>query len=122
MPLKLIRVVNKNNDTIIGDKIELADTFFARLKGLLGRTGLEEGEGIILTPCSAIHCLGMKFPIDVVFMDKDKKVIWIRENMEPGSIEIKKSCVYVLEVGAGVIARKRVQIGHQLEFQKSLKD
>jgi len=118
--LKKLKIINKSSDIIIGDKIELADTFYLRLKGLLGRTKLSEGEGILLVPCSAIHCIGMKFPIDVIFLDEDKKVIGLKENMASGSRGVKKDAKYVLEVEAGIIKEKQVKIGDELEFEESL--
>ena len=87
--MRVLKVIN-NNGVLIGDRIEVADTFYSRLKGLLGRTGLEEGQGLLLVPCNSIHCIGMRFAIDAVFMDIDRKVIWIRENMEPGAKETKR--------------------------------
>ncbi|MFZ7101890.1 MAG: DUF192 domain-containing protein [Peptococcaceae bacterium] len=111
-----VKVINIKNKKIIGDKIDVATSLTARLKGLLGRNSLENGEGLILDPCNAIHCIGMKFAIDVVFMDKGKKIIWIREDMEPGSREAKKDAVYVLELPAGVIAQKGLEIGDTLKW------
>ena len=108
--------MTKANGVVIGDKIEVADTFYTRLKGLLGRSGLEEGQGLLLVPCNAIHCVGMKFAIDVVFMDIDIRVIWIRENMKPGTRESKNDAYYVLELASGVVKEKRIQRGDVLRW------
>ncbi|MFZ5942662.1 MAG: DUF192 domain-containing protein [Bacillota bacterium] len=112
--MKKITVRNLRNNKIIGDKIELADTFYLRLKGLLGYTGLGQGEGMLLTPCSSIHCIGMKFTIDVIFVDIDKKVIWLRENMQPGTKETKLDSVHVLELAAGEVAKQDILMGDTL--------
>jgi len=114
--LELLKVVNTSNKKIIGEKIELADTFYTRLKGLLGRTGLGKGQGMVLVPCNSIHCIGMKFAIDVIFMDQDNRVIWIRENMEPGTSESRRDAYSVLEVASGVVNEKGIQIGDVLKW------
>lgn len=113
--MRVLKVIN-NNGVLIGDRIEVADTFYSRLKGLLGRTGLEEGQGLLLVPCNSIHCIGMRFAIDAVFMDIDRKVIWIRENMEPGAKETKKDAYYVLELASGVVKEKGIQRGDILRW------
>lgn len=112
--MEKVKVKNVRKNQLVGDKIEIADSFFTRLKGLLGKSGLEAGEGLILVPCSSIHCIGMKFAIDVIFMDIDRKVIWIRENMKPGTKEAKRNAYCVLEVASGVVQEKNVQIGDVL--------
>lgn len=110
--MKLLKVINKRKDIVIGEKIELADTFLTRLKGLLGKEKLEEGQGIILAPCSAVHCLGMKFAIDVIFLNENKEVINIIENIQPGANGAKeKKAHFVLEVAMGVVGQKSIQIG-----------
>ena len=100
----------------IGSRIELANGFFTRLKGLLGRTGLAEGEGMLLSPCSSIHCFGMKFSIDIVFLDRNYQVVGIKENMLPGSRASSRKARHVLELKAGEVERHSIKIGEQLEF------
>ncbi|MGI6225737.1 MAG: DUF192 domain-containing protein [Peptococcales bacterium] len=109
--MQLLSVINVTNGIIIGDKIELADTYFARLKGLLGRDGLAKGQGMVLVPCNAIHCIGMKFAIDAIFLNRQKQVIYIRENMAPGTKAAHKAAYYVLEVASGIAQEKNIQIG-----------
>lgn len=109
--------VNRGDQTdFIGSRIELADRFIPRLKGLLGRGGLAEGEGMFLSPCSSIHCFGMKFPIDVIFLDRNYQVVGIRENMLPGSRASNSKARHVLELKAGEVERHSLKIGEQLEF------
>ena len=114
--MKKVKVRIVNNNQLIGDKIGVADSFFDRLKGLLGKAKLQEGEGLILSPCNAIHCIGMRFAIDVIFMNKHKQIIWIRENMKPGTREVKMNAVFVLEVASGVVKEKGIGIGYVLSW------
>ncbi|MEQ8235609.1 MAG: DUF192 domain-containing protein [Syntrophomonadaceae bacterium] len=102
----------------VSSRVELANGFFTRLKGLLGRTGLAEGEGILLSPCSSIHCFGMKFPIDVIFLDRNYNIIDLKRDMRPGSHASCGKARFVLELKAGEIEKNELQIGQQLEFKQ----
>ncbi|NMC27672.1 MAG: DUF192 domain-containing protein [Syntrophomonadaceae bacterium] len=100
----------------IGSRVELANGFFTRFRGLLGRTGLAEGEGMLLSPCSSIHCFGMKFPIDVIFLDHNYYIVDLERDMQPGSHASCRKARFVLELKAGEIEKHNLQIGQQLEF------
>lgn len=63
------------NGSVIADQVRVADTYFTRLRGLLGKKGLQKGEGLLLTQCSSVHCFFMKFTIDVVYLSKDMVVL-----------------------------------------------
>lgn len=113
--MKYVHVVNTNNHLVLADKVMVADTFRLRLKGLLGRKALEAGEGLLLSPCSSIHCFGMKFAIDALFLDQDKKVLALYQWLEPGQRAQASRAKYVLELGAGSSCFK-VEEGDILEF------
>lgn len=95
----------------------MADSFWTRFRGLLGRSGLEEGEGILISPCSSIHCLGMKFAIDAVFLDKEYRVVAIHPEMKPGAVASNRKAKHVLELKSGEATRHNIQIGEQLIFE-----
>ncbi len=78
-----MKVVNLRNNTVLADKVKLADTFWSRLIGLLSRGSLEKGEALILKPSYAIHTLFMRFAIDALFLDKNNKVIGIIHAIKP---------------------------------------
>lgn len=103
----------------IGNQIEIADKFWPRFRGLLGRSGLNEGEGILLSPCSSIHCLGMKFSIDAIFLDKEYRVVAIHANMKPRAMASERKARHVLELKAGEAAKHNIQIGEQLRIEPS---
>ena len=70
-----MRVINLRNNAVLADKAKVADSFFSRLIGLLGRSCLEKGEALILKPSCSIRTVFMRFTIDVLFLDKEGKVI-----------------------------------------------
>lgn len=99
--MKYVQVVNTNNNIVLADKVMVAETFILRLKGLLGKKSLEVGAGLLLYPCSSIHCYGMKFAIDAIFLDKDKQVLALYHWLEPGQTAKATRAKYVLELEAG---------------------
>jgi len=107
-------VLNVQSKTTIATRIEVANSFFSRLRGLLGRKSLPAGDGLLIWPCSSIHCFGMHFPIDVVFLDRHARVISIRENMIPGSHASQRQARCVLELCAGEVKKYKIQVGDQL--------
>ncbi len=73
--MRLVKVVEQTRGTVIGDRVEVADTSWTRMRGLLGRAGLDAGAGLWIKPSSGVHMIGMKFAIDVIGLDKDRRVI-----------------------------------------------
>ena len=70
-----MKLYNKTKNIVLAENVIVADSFFKRMKGLLGRKELNPGEGLILKPCNSVHTFFMRFPIDIVFVDKNNKVI-----------------------------------------------
>lgn len=103
--------------TVIAE-VEMAVTARTRARGLLGRTSLAPGRALWLAPCRSIHTIGMRFPIDVVYLDRDSRVVAIRERVVPlrvtwGGWRSRG----VLEFAAGEVARLGIAPGQQLELQ-----
>jgi uncharacterized membrane protein (UPF0127 family) len=96
---------NDNVSAQIASDLKTADTLFSRTKGLLGRSSLPEGEGLWIKRCNSIHTAFMKFPIDVLFVDKDLKVVSVYENLKPWRItRLHFSASSVIELPAGTLA------------------
>ena len=70
-------------EMILGVETEVAETFLERTKGLIGRTGLASGKGMLITKCNCIHTFFMHFPIDATFLDKTGKVVKIVKGIRP---------------------------------------
>lgn len=111
-------VFNQTRNMPLITQARLADTFWLRLRGLLGKTSLKNGEGLILAGEKSIHTLFMKFPIDVVYVDKNYKVIRTDINMVPYRLgPFVAQSAYVLEMKVGTIADTATEVGDQLIFE-----
>ncbi len=112
-----MQIVNKVNGKVLANNVEIAGNFTKRLKGLLGRTGLNRGESMILYPCSSIHTYFMNFPIDVLFINRDAVVLKTIENMKPYKISpLIKESYMVVELPAGCLSATGTTAGHHLEI------
>ncbi len=105
-------VTNRTRHTVLCARADLADTFFARARGLLGRQALGTGQGLIITRCNSIHMFFMKFPIDAVFVDRQGKVVGIVENIPPNRLSpVFWSADRVIELPPGTIQSTATTIG-----------
>lgn len=113
-----LRVRNVSRDALLADRADIADTSRKRNTGLLKHTGLEPGEGLWITPCEAVHTIGMKFAIDVLFLDKKRRVLKVRHAMPRWRISGSLRAHSVLELPSGTAAATKTVAGDQLEFEK----
>ena len=98
-------------------RVRVADSYFTRLKGLMFRKELEEGEGLLLKNCSSIHCCFMKFPIDVVYIN-DKMIVMKVETVRPWRVgSIVRGAKHVLELAEGTASG--LKTGDMLIFEEA---
>ena len=95
-----------------------AGTSKERRTGLLAHSGLDDSGGLWIAPCEAVHTIGMKFPIDVLFLDKKKKVLKIRRDMKQWRMAACLRAHSVLELAAGRADATGTKVGDQLELEK----
>jgi uncharacterized membrane protein (UPF0127 family) len=103
--------------TSVGTRITIADTFLTRLIGLVGRTRLDSGCGLLIRPSSGIHTFGMLFSIDAVALSRDLRVLKLWHRLPPfrmTSIHLRTHSM--LELPAGQISNCQMQVGDQLEL------
>ena len=113
----MFRVTNTTRGSAVGESIELANSSWKRMVGLLGRRGLDAGGGLWIKPSSGVHTFFMAFKIDVVGLDRDLKVIKLWRCLPPWrltSVSVKLRSV--LELPCGTIARSQIQIGDQIQI------
>jgi uncharacterized protein len=113
-----IKVWNRDRGAILAEAADVADTSAKRRTGLLKHTRLEPGAGLWIVPCESVHSFGMKFAIDVLYLDRKKRVRKIRKAMVPWRISACLTAHSVLELPAGTIDASRTERGDQLEFEK----
>ena len=112
-----MKVRNKTKNTTVVEKAIMADTFWHRLIGLMGKSELGDNSGIILTPCNSVHTLFMRFPIDVIFLNNKLEILLIKQNLQPWSISpIVARAKYVLEVNAGRALASLTEVGDTIAF------
>ena len=113
-----MQVFNQTRNAPLVNQGRLADSFWLRLRGLLGPASLETGEGLILAGEKSIHTLFMKFPIDVVYVDKEFKVIRADINMIPYRLgPFLSQSAYIVEMPVGTIINTATKVGDQLKFE-----
>jgi uncharacterized protein len=111
---------NASNAEVVAASVELALTRAARRRGLLGRDGLEPGCAMLIAPCSSIHTWFMRFPIDVIFVARDGRVLKTRAAMPPWRLAVAPGAYAVVELPPGAIAKSHVRIGDRLELEDSI--
>lgn len=113
-----MKVVNLTQNTLLSRKAGIADDFFSRLKGLLGRKNLLADEALIITHSRSIHMFFMKFSIDAVFIDKNKIVVGLVERIKPFQMSpMFFKAQDVIELPEGKIRETKTRLGDKIELQ-----
>jgi uncharacterized membrane protein (UPF0127 family) len=114
-------LLNRSKQTVLAREVELADTSWTRLRGLLGRKSDEftSGQGLWIVPSQGVHTLGMSFPIDVVYLDSKRRVIHLCHKLEPFRIAaLKWRASSVIELPAGTLTKTGTSVGDELELNE----
>jgi uncharacterized membrane protein (UPF0127 family) len=102
--VKRIRVINKTRDSVLGSQVEIVDRWWSRVRGFLGRPEPDHGVGLLLSPCRAVHMIGVGFPLDVLFVNREGVVVATYPELKPGSrTRYHIRAEYALEMRAGTI-------------------
>jgi uncharacterized membrane protein (UPF0127 family) len=110
------KTVLRADERPVCERCIVAETPHMRLKGLLGRSRLASGEGLLIRPTSAIHTCFMRFPIDAVFLDRDLVVVKVVSELRPWRVAARRGAKSVLELAAGESRRRGIQAGEQLRL------
>jgi uncharacterized membrane protein (UPF0127 family) len=101
---------------VVCRRCDVADGPLTRMRGLLGRSQLTDGQGLLLQPAGSVHTFFMRFPIDVVFLDRDGLVTRVVPALRPWRAAGSPKARAVLELPAGACAREQIAPGSRLEF------
>ena len=116
---RYVFVYNKTKETFLAFRVKVADSIFSRLIGLLGRRSLTPDSGVWICPANAIHTVGMLFSFDLVLIDKDFKVVGLREMIRPFKITRPNfRAESVLELPSHSIFKSRTEVGDQLVIER----
>jgi uncharacterized membrane protein (UPF0127 family) len=107
---------NQTRNTILADAADVADTSEKRRTGLLKHERLDPGQGLWIVPCESVHSFFMKFAIDLVYLDRNKKVLKVRHRMVPWRLSACLTAHSILELPAGAVAASGTEKGDQLEM------
>jgi uncharacterized membrane protein (UPF0127 family) len=122
--MRFVRLINGTRDNVLCDKCGVADNMFTRVRGLLGKSSLPVGEGLLIIPCPSIHMFGMKFALDVIFLTKENIITDFVENIAPGKFYVAKvhhgKPHAAVELPVGVIAQSGTQRGDQLVIEQDV--
>jgi len=108
---------NATKKSTVCNRCHFADSVLKRMVGLLNRKVLAAGEGLLLDRCYGIHTIGMRFPIDVLFLDKELRVIRAVQALPPFRTCVVKHAVYVLELPVGAIPASHTEAGDQIQMR-----
>jgi uncharacterized membrane protein (UPF0127 family) len=106
--------LHRADGAVLCERCVAADTPLARMRGLLGRKELPRGEGMLLRPAASVHTAFMRFPIDVVFVDRNGRVLDIARSVRPWRAVACKGAKAVVELAAGECSRRDIEVGDDL--------
>lgn len=119
-PDRCLRVTNPARSTVLATRLEVADSGAKRNKGLLGRDRLDEGGGLWIVPCESVHTFFMRFPIDLVYLDRKNRIKKVKSAVGPWRLSACFTAHSILELPAGTIRDTQTQPGDLLEFSPAI--
>ena len=111
----LHRAHEATTGAVVAERVRVADTHWTRLRGLLGTDSLPPDEGLWIRPCRQVHMFGMRYAIDVVFLDDARTVVGLTETLAPWRVSpLVKAATSVIELPAGTIAKTGLAAGQAI--------
>ncbi len=105
-----MKIINKTKNTILAEEVMVADTPFSRMKGLLGNKEFSKGKAVLIRPCNSIHTFFMRFPIDVLFVDRGNRIIKAISTIKPFRLTpIYLKANFTVELPSGTIQATSTQ-------------
>jgi hypothetical protein len=111
---------NLDSGTVIAQKVTVAERRLDRAVGLLSRSHLDAGEGLLIVPCRGVHTWWMRFTIDIVALDAEGRVIDAVSSLKPWRVRLpRQGGVSVLELPEGTLLSSQTQVGHRVQLDKN---
>jgi len=117
-----LRAINLRTGLSIAESVEVSNTAIARMRGLIGRDSLKEGYAIWLSPCNWVHTIGMRLPIDIIYLGKEVRgkggiVVALKEAVPKNTLTLPVlRAVSVLELPQGSIKDLDIRVGDRIEI------
>lgn len=111
--------LNRTRQAYLATRLELADNHWSRLRGLIGREAGEfaQGQGLWLVPCRGVHTLGMRFPIDVVYLTREGRVLHLESGLRPWRFApVRRQAATVLELPGNTLLETGTALGDEIEI------
>jgi uncharacterized protein len=118
-PLSTGYALNRTRHTYLARDLNVADTHWSRLCGLMGadKASFPAGRGLWIVPCRGVHTFAMRFPIDVIYLDSDKVVVHLEENLKPWRLApVRLRATSVLELPGSTLSSTQTAIGDEIEI------
>jgi uncharacterized membrane protein (UPF0127 family) len=111
-PMKQVHRLETESGTLLADHVELAANPFSRFMGLMFRAELPPGHGLVIRPCNSIHMFFMRFPLDVLFVDREDRVVRVLDSIRPWrASSLVRGARAAIELPAGTASRAGVAPG-----------
>lgn len=117
--MRSVRVVNATRGSPLAERAQVADGWWTRLRGLIGRSPLEEGEGLMIVPCHGVHMYGMSYPIDVALIAEEGEVVAVYRDLAPNArTGWHRDARRALELPSGTLAETGTVPGDRIEWSE----
>ena len=118
-----MRITNSTRNTELCRNAVVARTFWTRLVGLIGRRSLPKGHGLVITPCRSVHTMFMRFPIDVIYVDRSRRVVKTVSALKPYRASLGgASAESAIELPAGTVGATTTAVGDALTVDENGED
>jgi uncharacterized membrane protein (UPF0127 family) len=103
--VETLRVIDETTGAVLAERAQHARSMWSQFLGLMGRKRLDEGAGLLLSPCSCVHTAFMRFPIDVVFLDREGIAVKVVSDLKPFRVAAARGARQALELPEGTARR-----------------
>jgi uncharacterized membrane protein (UPF0127 family) len=112
-------IENTSRGKLVATRAELADSLWTRFRGLMLRRSLDADQALVIDPCSSIHMFFMRFPLDVLYVDREDRIVRVQECIQPWRVGPLRTngARYVIELPVGVIARTGTRVGDSIRIR-----
>jgi uncharacterized membrane protein (UPF0127 family) len=115
-------IVNLTRGNVLCERATVVDRALPRMRGLVGRPALREGDGLLLQPAPSIHTAFVRFEFDAVFLDHNLRIVRTAERIRPWRVVAAQNAFSVLQLAAGEVARRRAGVGDQIVLSEPVRD